>query len=157
MVPEDPRGRGAGQAGAARPDAVDGRVEDQLRSSPGPPPSQLRIVNLEVASVSFRRLQASLGEGMGCCGGHRLMDGRVDVRHLRVEEARAASEPIAVPMRCQVEVQVRDAGPEDVDVRLDLQQRLLGVVVAGAVRASTTGTGRRSPRWAPVPEADAAV
>ncbi len=44
MVPEDPRGRGAGQAGVARPDAVDGRAVDQLGSGPGPPPSQLRIV-----------------------------------------------------------------------------------------------------------------
>ncbi len=43
MVPEDPRGRGAGQAGAARPGAVDGRAVDQLGSGPGPPPSQLRI------------------------------------------------------------------------------------------------------------------
>lgn len=43
MVPEDPRGRGAGQAGAARPGAVDGRAVDQLGSGPGPPPSQLTI------------------------------------------------------------------------------------------------------------------
>ena len=41
MVPEDPRGRGAGQAGAARPGAIDGRTVDQLGSGPGPPPSQL--------------------------------------------------------------------------------------------------------------------
>ena len=45
MVPEDPRGRGAGQAGVARPGAVDGRAVDQLGSGPGPPPSQLRIVS----------------------------------------------------------------------------------------------------------------
>ena len=32
MVPEDPRGRGAGQAGVARPDAVDGREWGRLAS-----------------------------------------------------------------------------------------------------------------------------
>jgi hypothetical protein len=44
VVLEDPRGRGAGQAGAARPSAVDGRAVDQLGSGPGSPPSQLRIL-----------------------------------------------------------------------------------------------------------------
>ncbi len=58
------------------------------------------------------------GESSRCRLGHGAVNRGVGLRRIGIEQARSGPEPVALLVGCQVEVQVRSAVPEDVDVGL---------------------------------------